>query len=297
MRKNFLSAAAILLILFSLSSCQNKPPAEVKNNQTIVSEVRGPLLVQVNNWAMGLDDFNNRLQALKKLAQRQKANINVDKFDFKRKLLDQLVNSELLYQAAKERALDKESDIAQQVRDFEKNLLTQRLIEEITKDVVVTSAEIEKFYNSNKDFFKEPEERKIREIVVPTQVEAKDILIQLLQGADFTMLARSKSIAKSRSKGGDLGYLAVNTRKEFRKFWEVAFSLGKGEVSNIFKGPKGYYIIKVEDIKPGREKPLSRVREDIKQALLLKKKNDRLSEFIDNLKRKSKIVVNEDLLR
>jgi parvulin-like peptidyl-prolyl isomerase len=160
----------------------------------------------------------------------------------------------------------------------------------------VSSAEIEQAYNSIKDQLKEAQQRKIREIVAKSEEDAKQILIELLQGADFTALVRSRSIADSAKDGGDLGYLKFGQRGDrFSMFDQAAFSpaLDQGKISNVFKGPDGYYIVKIEDVKEGKQLGLSDVWDKLKEQLLISKQQQKLNELYSRLSRDAKIEIYE----
>ena len=80
-------------------------------------------------------------------------------------------------------------------------------------------------------------------ILVDTEQQAKDILAQLEQGADFQQLAKKHSTCPSKSQGGDLG--------EFRQgdmvpaFDKVVFSGELLKPLGPVKTQFGYHIIKV----------------------------------------------------
>jgi len=255
--------------------------------------IKGVLLAQVNDWAIGTQDFRDQLDALKTLYPEA----DVTDPEIQKRILQEMVNFEILAQEAELRGLDKEKDVQDAVKNFKRTFLAQKILENIAKETIVTDVEIRNFYDSNKLSLREPEERKIREIVVLTESEAKNILIRLIQGESFSRLALDYSIADSKNKGGDLGYLAVNPEEKFQKFWEEAFTKEKGGVSNYFRSPDGkYYIIKVEDIRGGEVKPLNEVRENIEEHLRRIKIERKKEDVIFNAKQKFKVIVNENLL-
>lgn len=283
-----------VLIIVVFSGCKALSPQKTETSEKQTSRIRGPLLAKVNNWAIGVDDFRDQLKAVEALDPE----IDIEASDTKIRFLQELVNLEILSQEAQRKGLGKDEEIQEAVRNFKRNLLTQKLLGEISKDVIVTETEIENFYNTNKERLKEPEERRIREIVVPTQTEAKNILIKLLEGESFSILARANSIAASQSKGGDLGYISVNLEEKFQKFWEVVFTTEEGEVSNYFRGPEGkYYILKVEDVKGGEVASLYEVKERIRELLRRQKIENKREDIIYNAKQKFEVEINEGLLR
>jgi peptidyl-prolyl cis-trans isomerase C len=89
------------------------------------------------------------------------------------------------------------------------------------------------------------EEVHARHILVATEGEAKDIVAQLKNGADFATLAKEKSKDPGAADGGDLGYF---TKEQMvPEFAEAAFKLQKGQISDPVKTQFGWHIIKIED--------------------------------------------------
>ena len=79
-------------------------------------------------------------------------------------------------------------------------------------------------------------------ILVQKESQAKEILDKIKKGESFSKLAQRYSLDSSRRKGGDLGFFGRGIMvKEFEK---AAFSLQKGQVSEIVKTQFGYHIIK-----------------------------------------------------
>lgn len=88
---------------------------------------------------------------------------------------------------------------------------------------------------------------KASHILVKKRSEAEKILEELKKGASFAELAKKHSECPSRKRGGDLGWFGRG--KMVPEFEEAAFSLKKGELSDIVKTQFGYHIIKATDTK------------------------------------------------
>ena len=296
MKKNIVLFCFFAAILFLFSACDklslstSKPASKAQ-----VQAIKGRLLAQVNEWRVGLEDFEQSLKALEPIAQQ--SNLDVHSYDFKKRALNELVRNALLAEEAKSRGLDKDPDVLAALDSYKQNLLAQKVVAEAIKSLNVTDVEIENFYNQNPDYFRQPEQVKVREIVVSTKSEAQNLYIKLLQGDSFASLASIYSTADSAKQGGDLGYISYNPDERFKKFWEVVFTLDKQEMSSIFQGEDGkYYIVLVEDKKESTASPLQEYRDQIKNALLVDKQNRAVEELVNSAKQKAKVTINEDLL-
>jgi peptidyl-prolyl cis-trans isomerase C len=262
--------------------------------QPPVIQPKGPIVAKVNNIAIGLGDLNDEIELYN-------ANVPADRPELKITTKEQKVNylknemirRALIYQDALDKGLDRNEEVKQAVEKNKRDLLVLEDVKEITKNINATSKEIEDYYNTYKEQLKEPEERQISEIVVNTEQEARDILIQLLQGADFAALARSNSKASSAKDGGNLGF--IQKGKKSAQFDAVVFSdsLDVGKVSSIFKTPEGYTIIKLEARRGGRQKPFSEMWDDISRGLVFLKQQQAIEELIGKLSREAKIEVSE----
>lgn len=259
---------------------------------------KGTLIGKVGDIPLTLEDMNQDIQSYNEMVpgdQPEKRIITRDqKIDY---VKNEMVRRALLYQEALNRGLDKDEEVASVLEKTRMELTVLKLMKDETDKIEVTPKEIEEAYNTYKEQLKEPEERNIREIVVSTEQDAKDVLIQLLQGADFATLAKEKSRASSKANGGDLGFIAKG--KKFAQFDAVAFSdtLDVGKTSSIFKGPDGYYILKLEAKRGGKQKSLSELYDDIKRTLLFLKKQQKLEDLIGKLSKTNKIDINEGEIR
>ena len=72
--------------------------------------------------------------------------------------------------------------------------------------------------------------------------------------------------------------------------------LKQGEVSGVFKGPEGFYIVKVEEIKGGAQIPYEEIKEDIIRNRTLIKQQQIILDYIEKLEKEIKVEINEGLL-
>ncbi len=83
---------------------------------------------------------------------------------------------------------------------------------------------------------------KASHILVKKRSEADKLLKEIQTGTDFAELARMHSLCSSGKKGGSLGFFTRG--KMVKEFEKAAFSLAKGELSDVVKTEFGYHIIK-----------------------------------------------------
>jgi len=279
------------LLKTTKSAATQKPPAAA-------AAVKGTVVAKVNNISITLEDLNLEIDAYNAMVPADKPELKINSRDKKIDYLkNELMRRTMLYQMALDRGLDRNEDVTKALEKTKMDLLVVQLVRDETTKIDVTSKEIEDFYNKYKEQYKEPEERRIREIVVGTEQDAKSILIELLQGSDFATLAKDRSKAGNAKDGGDMGF--VGKGKYFPQFDEVVFSenLEVGKTSNIFKGPEGYYIVKLEGKRGGKQKPLSELWEDIKRGLTFLKQQQKIDELIEKLSRQAKIEVYESQIK
>jgi peptidyl-prolyl cis-trans isomerase D len=147
----------------------------------------------------------------------------------------------------------------------------------------VTDQDLQAYYDQHRDEYRVPEQVKVSHILIKTplpasgakedekavadaRAKAEDVLKQVKAGGDFAKLAEKYSDDPGSAKsGGELGWIGRGrTVPEFEK---AAFSLGKGQTSDLVKSSYGFHIIHVEDKQDAHLKTLAEVKGEIAEKV------------------------------
>lgn len=246
-------------------------------------------LARIGDWSMTIEEFNERLAALKEAVPEY----DTGDPQARRLILDELVNQQLLVMGAQRSGLAAQKDIRDAVEEFRRTLIVREVARQLTENIAMTEEEARAFYDENKEAMVGPAQWHVREIVVPEKEDATNILMEILQGADFAETAKLYSAGKTAAEGGDLGFI---TQEPFPQMGSALLPLEEGDVSSVFKGPEGYYIVKLEEKKGGEQIGFDDIKDDIIQSQTLLKQQQAVLDHLDRLKAQMKIEINEQLL-
>ena len=183
------------------------------------------------------------------------------------------------------------------------NLEVQKVIDaEVASKIVVQDAEVGAFYQQNLERFKQGDSVHASHILIglpqtataeqrtQAKTKAQAMLKQVRSGGDFAALARAESQdSGSAPNGGDLGFFSKGQMTP--AFEEAAFQTRPGGVSGVVETPFGFHIIKVHERRGPRTAPLTEVSAQIKNFLEQGQREQKLQQFVDQVKTKSKIEI------
>jgi peptidyl-prolyl cis-trans isomerase C len=183
-----------------------------------------------------------------------------------------------------------------------KNIVVSKYVDEnITKKVLVTSAELAQYYSSHTDEFKHPDMVRTSHILIPLSSSAtpeqkkaalsraQALLARIKKGEDFGKLATENSVDSSASEKGDIGYAQKGQLEP--EYEAVAFTLPVGQVSDPVLTKYGYHLIKVTDKKKEGLSTLEEAKEELTSYLKSQKVQAELQKLIVGLREKAKIEV------
>jgi peptidyl-prolyl cis-trans isomerase C len=166
-------------------------------------------------------------------------------------LITYIADMVLLAKAGEEKKLADTEDFKRRIAYSRSKLLMEAYLGAEGK-AALTDEALRKVYEEATKEMKGEIEVRARHILVETEQEAKDVLVELGKGRDFAELAKERSKDPGAAEGGDLGYFTKD--QMVAEFAEVAFKLEKGQLSAPVQTQFGWHIIKVED-KRAREIP------------------------------------------
>jgi parvulin-like peptidyl-prolyl isomerase len=178
---------------------------------------------------------------------------------------------------------------------LKEKLIIEKLQNQATGNpkIEITMEEAKQYYDTNRARFIIKESVHVHQIVVAKEDDAKAIRLELLNGADFAALASSKSLGPEKNQGGDLGFM---TRDNLPEEFDLIFSIGIGEISPVVKSPYGYHLFKVEERRSAHQETFVESIEKIRAVLLQIKQEQRFADWIADLRHRSDIKINEQLL-
>ena len=174
--------------------------------------------------------------------------------------------------------------------DFKANIRNQIITQDVMRQEVgrhlnVTPGEVQRYFETHKQDYVQPESVRLSEILVPAgaaetsaeganqpedpakveaaKAKADEIEGKLKAGADFAELARTTSAGTTASQGGDLGQFR---RGQLAKVFEDAtFDLKTGQVTDPIRTKQGWVILKVVQHVPGGVPQYSDVEQQVEQ--------------------------------
>jgi peptidyl-prolyl cis-trans isomerase D len=168
---------------------------------------------------------------------------------------------------------------------------TNKLAEKAT----VSPDDLKRYYNQHRDELRVADEVNVRHILVKTppagadakvdpkaeaaaKAKAEDILKKVKAGGNFAELAKKYSEDEgSKEQGGSLGWIGKGrTVPEFEK---AAFSLDKGQTSDLVQSSFGFHIIHVDDKRTAHVQTLDEVKSQIEPLV----KQDKVANSAESL--------------
>jgi peptidyl-prolyl cis-trans isomerase C len=265
--------AALLFIAPAVSGCSKNSSnsssgAPSSASDPVIARVNGVDITQ-GDLALAEEDVGSEMQAVSPEAKREQ-------------LISYLADIIMVTQAADKKNLADNPDFKRRLAFLRNKLLMGYELQQEAKTAVTDEA-LHQTYDEAVKSMAGQEEVRARHILVESEDEAKALLEQLKNGADFATLAKEKSKDPGAAEGGDLGYFTKD--QMVPEFADVAFKMYPGQLSNPVKTQFGWHVIKVEDRRTKQPPEFDKVKDQIEAFLARKAQTD----FITKLRQSAKV--------
>ncbi len=190
-------------------------------------------------------------------------------------------------------------DVSEQVlrKALEVDLLVQKIVE---PQVKVADEEVQQYYTSKKMELKQPAAVHVAIIAVETETEAKNLLKQIRDGADFATVAKEHSLdPTSKGNGGDIGWILKGPLAE------TAFKMTPGQVTGpitdnveVNGTAKTYYfLVKLIEKRAEHIPTYEEAKEPIRKAMFDHQMSVKTAQWYANLRKKAKIEIKIDFAK
>ena len=248
----------------------------------------------------------------------------------RREVLDQLINQEIIWQAAQKKesiaSVDEVEEAIKQVREqfaseqdyfgrlaaegftvdeyrehIQQVLSAKKYMKSVTANVEVGEADIHDFYVGNPVRFQLPEAVRARHILLKVSAQADEDTRTAINEKAVDLLDRLLAgedfaavaiEASEDSSAAQGGDLGYFPRgKMVKPFEDAVFALEAGEMSGIVESPFGLHIIKVDDYQVAQTVPEEVAKERIEQHLVQVKSQQRVVDELAALRAMASIEV------
>jgi peptidyl-prolyl cis-trans isomerase C len=266
----------------------NSPP---QSNE----ELRTPL-AKIDDVTITIGEFQDRINR-----QSPYIRARYTSLEQKKEFLESLVRFEVLAKEAMRRGLDKDPEVVRTMKQVMiQKLMRDEFDSKVTADTV-TDAEIKAYYDANLSEYVKPEEVRVSAIILKNKAQADRVALEARGDAGKTnkgfrdLVMKYSADEETKLRGGDLRYFDANTKEVPGPVVKAAFLLfNTGDVSQTVDAGNGtFYVLK----QTGRRKSMVRGLDDAKPAIRNKLFRDKRlqaqKDFIDDMRRKAKIEINE----
>lgn len=279
-----------LFALLLVSACSGNPLA---GGKTIVS-VNGTNITEQNLNFLGTINPNIARQLNSPIGKKQ--------------IIDNLIEQELLYQAAKKESLQRDKTVQSKIKLYQKVILAQSLIEQEADRVAKAEydASPQKFERLRMGMieivFANPEaavktETKTAQDKIRSEKVAKELADQAYQvahgGTSFAeVAAQFTDDVRGKKNGGDQGFVtrdeAHMIRRGLKELLDKAFQMKVGEIAEPLKIGNSFYLLTVTA--PMEHIPF----EQAKEQLLYRLHGETRNRLLGELKTKARIKYAEE---
>jgi len=306
-RKGFLLALTVALTLLphtSHSEVVDKIVAIVNDEIVTLGDVKDSVTVEKQGTFTSADEYFRDIDLKEKLdifiegalIQQQAKKFKIEVSDKELELVVEGIRKQNLITDNELRERLQKEGISYKgfLEGIRNNLLRNRVLARaIGTTILVTDADVQKYYDANPDQFRS-EEFRLQQVFISSRREdararAQTAFRLLEQGRTFEAVAREYSDDPSGTRGGDIGF--VKKEDLIPQLLQAISLLMAGTSSHPIVTPYGFHIIKLLERRKGDAVPFDSVKDAIRATITQQETLKRYKEYIGKLRSSSYIEV------
>lgn len=167
----------------------------------------------------------------------------------------------------------------------------QLAYQEVQRGIVVTDAEIQRYYEANPSEFEAPAQVRLEQLVfvggAEMRQQAAEALAQLRGGASLNEVAAAYPAASAFP--ADESFVRMSDLQE--SLAAVVPDLPVDRFSDPVESQFGWHLVRVVERQPRTVQPLDAVRDAVRQRLTLQKSNERMDAYLGQLREQTHIEI------
>lgn len=177
--------------------------------------------------------------------------------------------------------------------DIERQMLTEKLQQNIADGIVITDADLEKYYADNRGQYEQPERRQARQLVTRDEATAREAASRARAGESFVGLVEAYSVdPEASATKGALGIVSPGTLPP--ELDQALSGLTTNQISDPVKVGDLWYVLMVEMVLDAFSEPFESVKSDIAEIYFNRQYSERWRSYTDGVLETSDIEYNDD---
>ena len=320
---------ALAAATFALAAVAAEPPTTAPTKAAAAPSAASPTFATVGATVVTVADYERALAVAMRKKYYHAKPPEAELAKFQREVGDDVVNRILLlaearrrgiqpdraqidatvagydkqYQGSANWATNRERMLAAVVPQLESASLLERLEKLVRNVPEPTPAQARAYYDGHRDLFVEPEQVKLRVILLKVdpsskqavwdgaKAEAQAIHRKLVAGADFAELAKLHSGDRTAAQGGEMDYTHRGMLPE--AVHAVVDKLAVGGLSEPVQLLEGVAIVRLEGRKPALQRDFEQVKERAADLWQRAEGDARWKKLIADLRRATPVHIDE----
>ncbi|MBI5055089.1 MAG: peptidyl-prolyl cis-trans isomerase [Nitrospirae bacterium] len=212
--------------------------------------------------------------------------------NIKEPVLNRWIDRKLVDVEALARHYELNSDLKDMLQRYKNQILKDAFTNKmLVPQIKISDQEMTAYYSAHKEDFANPLRYKLQQITVKTREEAEDILKSLKNGADFSWLAKTKSIGPNASTGGTTDWLVKEQLPAEIK--SIIDTLNPGDIGPVVEADSNFEIFRLQEKTPKEFIEFNNVKPVIQRKVFMEKFKKLYDEYLAKLKKDAQITINE----